>query len=217
MQQDFHQPLFVLADDTVRLAEQMLGKGVRISTECKERFLWRALLSAFLLKACRSLHAIVLLCREGFYYDAAVVARSIAEIAIMADWIAKDSNERSRLFVTHIPVEQKRFVQRLEAAGERIPAAREALERNPEAIEELRQQHDEMGGDSRHRYRWAGCNMTLRRMAAEVNYGDLYDFIYWLFSQRAPDPGKSPHAGMKGSLPQVPNQEAHKRTAEESG
>jgi hypothetical protein len=184
MQADTFDKLYSIAQDTLGLAERMMVQGEEEVLRDQERSMWRALLSAFLMKACHSLQATLVLCREGFSEDAAIVARSIAEISIMAMYIRKDWQERSKRFVKHILVQRHDFAERLRTVQERYPEVSQVLSTAGDSLREIYDQYEEMRGDSPHRYLWAGRDVTLAKMAAEVGFEDFYSFIYWDFSQR---------------------------------
>jgi hypothetical protein len=185
MQSDTYQELFCIAEETVSLADRALGD--ERAAESVEQQVWWALLRAFALKAVTSLRATVLLCREGYSEDAAVVARTIMEIAIVVRYIAADPQDRSRRFIEHTIVERQSLVTFLESARDRLPRPWQGLASHAQRLQELRQHYDEMSGDTRHRYHWAGRDITLRKMAEAIGLPvlDWYDLIYSLFSKRA--------------------------------
>lgn len=184
MKKEQEEELYSMAHAVLALAERVLKQEQTAGSA--EQQAWWALLCAFLLKAANSLRATVLLCRKGLSEDAAILARSIMEIAIMSQYIAREWRVRSRRFIEHIAVERKRFADSAQAASDRVPEAWDLLAGCPERLKEMAELYNEMGDDARgHRYRWVGLGATLRDLAKDIELHDLYSLVYSQFSWRA--------------------------------
>src|SRR5208337_2778322 len=107
--------------DGAAILDEVLAIGKRMIEEMKrypqeedlETDLYNRTLHFLFCKGFKTLQAIRTLCREGFLEDAQVLARTIFEIEIQAEWMEKDPRPRARAFVEHSEVSLYDFYRTL--------------------------------------------------------------------------------------------------------
>jgi len=142
-------------------------------------------------KACKSYHAIHLLCKGSFGQDAAILVRSLLEILINLFYIAEEESEqRAENFIRYWIIMEKHRLEKCKKRGllNSIQEENQIIQKYEEEIDRRKK-----GGIKEKRgkeYKWSG--KSIAQMAREVGLDYHHDVIYWRLSQIA-------HPNIKGS------------------
>jgi len=184
--------------DGAAILDEVLAIGKRMIEEMKrypqeedlETDLYNRTLHFLFCKGFKTLQAIRTLCREGFLEDAQVLARTIFEIEIQAEWMEKDPRPRARAFVEHSEVSLYDFYRTLQAYEDAHPGEKVKDIRNAKRIEDLKANYERYKSpfliSSRegtveriHKHWWkAGVSKLAREAGRE---GELVS-VYWVQS-----------------------------------
>lgn len=119
-------------------------------------------------KAYKSFRAAVLLFRNGFWQDAATIARTVQELSFQAKWLSKDAEPRARLFVKGIEHGRLRLLNALSKGGGETGIEADALSQALKASEDI---------EKAWRHWWAD-ESNIEQLAREVDYERVYDLQY---------------------------------------
>jgi hypothetical protein len=143
-------------------------------------------LAVFLAKGFKSHGAVQLLCRQGYGEDAALVVRSLLELAIQAMWIARKPNERGRRFLDYAEVSRVQAAERVVKYGRANgPNTTAAISDLQAQLGSLRAEADKIAKrygytSSKNWHTWAGVNID--KMCEDLNLSATYRLAYWNLS-----------------------------------
>jgi hypothetical protein len=154
------------------LLEQMLKQTPLLSCRTKHEYQLQTIALFFAAKANKSVRAIDLLIENGLCEDAAVLSRTLYEIAINFDFIRLDTERYVPLYTKHQTMSRHRLLEEAERAGWPIsePAHLSG------ARDELEAEFDGIKKDYKNKQRWSG--KTIREMAEATGWGNLYGTVY---------------------------------------
>ncbi len=162
------------------LGEKIVAKADCLSASDNEEFVYKASMFFFFCKAYKSYQAIRLLFREGFPEDAFILARSIFEISLQAQYMKEDPKPRARLFAEHDPVMRYRYYEKLKKLGDTLLVP--AIEGRKEELSELKQHYDRLKGNYPESRGWWGNSLAWLAKHLGRNMEIRYAAIYWMQS-----------------------------------
>jgi len=124
------------------------------------------------VKAAKTYDAVLLLWREGYWQDAATLARTILEIAFQAKYLGEDPEPRAKLFMVH---DERERLKMLKTADEyNDPLATDIAD----LIQSLKP-----SARAQEKWRnWWGSGKTIRDVAEAVMPKAVYDAQYSILS-----------------------------------
>jgi hypothetical protein len=167
----------------VDLAEKVVAKVTSLTASDEEEFVYKGCMFFFFCKAYKSYQGARLLFREGFSEDAFVLARTIFEISLQAQYMQGDPKPRARLFVEHDPVARYRYYEQLKKIGDTSLAP--AIEIRKEELVALKEHHDRLQGRYPKGKGWWGQSIASLAKHLGKNMEMRYAAIYWMQSNLA--------------------------------
>jgi hypothetical protein len=133
---------------------QQLAKAIPSTTPPRDaKFYCYAAMRYFFAKSYKSYQAIRLLWRAGYVEDALMLARTIFEIALQAQYASIEPS-RARLFLEFHSVSRYRLCKKLQRAGAIDPPFPTGL--SPTQLAELKQAHDQVACNYAKSEHWWG-------------------------------------------------------------
>lgn len=174
-----HSPLFVLNGELKGIADLIMAKKYTI-TGPKEAFV-----SFALGKAHKTHRAILILCQLGYGEDAAILVRSLFDLAITLLYILKDpTDERVSRYFSYDWIIRKRMREYVMTKPSLIKAMEARLvfpKSNDGGVEEVKEQSK--AAEDKYGYKNMGwSDKSIKRMAEEVGRIDAYNTVYFLQS-----------------------------------
>ena len=162
------------------LAEKVVAKAQNLTASDAEEYAYKGAMFFFFCKAYKSYQGARLLFREGFPKDAFVLARTIFEISLQAQYMQEDPKPRARLFVEHDPVARYRYYEQLKKIGDTSLAP--AIEIRKEELVALKEHHDRLQGRYPKGKGWWGNSIAWLAKHLGKNMEMRYAAIYWMQS-----------------------------------
>ena len=172
---DKHATLFHFNEELRKLVE---SKWQRMNLESSAV---KGVVSFALGKGHKTHEAVLLLCERGFGQDAAMLVRTLFELAVTVAYIKKENSEyRAKRFLNYDWIIRKRMYDYAINHEEYKSLLTEAA---PEGgIEELMRTANEMQKEYKYDRRFGWSDKSIRGMAGDVNLLSIYDTVYGLHS-----------------------------------
>lgn len=164
----------------IDLAEKVVAKATSLTASDEEEFVYKGCMFFFFCKAYKSYQGARLLFREGFSEDAFVLARTIFEISLQAQYMQQDSKPRARLFVEHDPVVRYRYYEHLQKMGD--PLLVPAIENRKEELTDLKEQYYKLKDRYPKGRSWWGNSIAWLARHLGKDMEMRYAAIYWMQS-----------------------------------
>ncbi|OGH47879.1 MAG: hypothetical protein A3A51_00040 [Candidatus Levybacteria bacterium RIFCSPLOWO2_01_FULL_39_10] len=141
----------------------------------------KGVVSFALGKGHKTHEAVLILCERGFGQDAAMLVRTLFELAVTVAYIKKENSEyRAKRFLNYDWILRKRMYDYAIKNEEYKSLLTEAA---PEGgIDELMRTADEIQKEYKFDRRFGWSDKSIRRMAQDVNLLSIYETVYGLHS-----------------------------------
>jgi hypothetical protein len=157
-------------------------RGATESTKFNFDTAHKRLMAAFLAKACKTHDAMVLLARNGFGEDAAILTRSLLNLVINARWINQAPEERIPAYIKyeHVLIARlnRKIVEDPRLVGRDSLDPRTEFKNKQAGLDAEAREAEKRHGYNHHG--WSG--KSIRDMAIELGMTIDYDSLYTLAS-----------------------------------
>jgi len=164
----------------IDLAEKVVAKATSLVASDEEELVYKGCMFFFFCKAYKSFQAVRLLFKEGFPEDPFMLARTIFELSLQAQYMKEDPKPRARLFTEHDAVMRYRYYLRLKKLGDTtlVPG----IESREQELMDLKQHHDRLKDKYPEGKGWWGNSIAWLARHLGKNMKTRYNAIYWMQS-----------------------------------
>lgn len=174
-----YQQLFSFNEELRKLIEENWDKTVAIKTPTE------AIVVFALTKAHKTHKASLILCNQGFGQDAAILVRSLFELAVICGYITKDKTENKALrYINYDWISRKKMFTYVQSKEHLVKLIKEERPETDKIIEDVLKYSKEADEDFGYKY-FGWSDKQLSEMSNETGLGDIYKTVYVLQSQLA--------------------------------
>lgn len=171
--------LFKYNNELRKLAEANWDKTTHITTATQ------AIVAFAITKGHKTHLAAMILCDKGFGQDAAILVRSLFELAVMTLYIHQDkTEERARRYLSHDWVLRKKMYKYVQGKESIRKVMEEDPRHTPEHLQEI-EENAKSAQETFEYYHFDWSDKKLIDMADAVGMKDVYETVYRLQSQLA--------------------------------
>ena len=159
-------------------AKEVISHINHISFSDEEDFCYKGAMLFFFCKAYKTYQAIQILWDKGFQEDAFILARTIFEIALQAQYMRDDPRTRARLFTEHDPVMRYRYYKKMNKHG----LLNEMSDNRKKELDELEKHYNKLKDNYPEHKGWWGKSIAWLAEDQGDHMKKRYDLIYWIQS-----------------------------------
>ena len=174
-----YQRLFSFNEELRDLIENNWDKTVTVKTPTE------AIVVFALTKGHKTHKASLILCDQGFGQDAAILVRSLFELAVICGYITKDKTENKALrYMNYDWILRKKMFTYVQSKENLVKLIKEERPETNQIIEDVLKSSKE--ADKKFEYEYFGwSDKRLIEMSKDTGLGDIYKTVYVLQSQLA--------------------------------
>ncbi len=178
-QEPKYQQLFSFNEELRKLIEDNWDKTIAVKTPTE------AIVVFALTKGYKTHKASLVLCDQGFGQDAAILVRSLFELAVICGYITKDKTENKALrYINYDWISRKKMFTYVQSKEHLVKLIKEERPETDKIIEDVLKYSKE--ADEEFGYEYFGwSDKRLIEMSKDMGLGDIYKTVYVLQSQLA--------------------------------